>query len=135
MRWGLFSAPCQLLALAVGLPFGPIGVAIAYTVAMFGLFIPALVYAGAPLGIGTKEVLAATGPQAASGLIAATLGYMLQQSWLGDFSRLTRFVISMPICLTIYLAAVVGVFRVSGPLMLTFSLLRGVIANASRRGG
>jgi PST family polysaccharide transporter len=94
---------------------------------MFGLFISALVYAGAPLGIGTKEVLAATGLRAASGLVAAILGYMPQQSWLGDFLRLTRFVISVPICLTIYLAAVIGVLLVGGPLMLSFSC-SGIIA-------
>jgi len=101
MRWGLFSTPFQLLALAVGLPFGPIGVAIAYTVAMFRSFHPCPGLRRGTACIGAKEVLAATGPQSASGLIAATLGYVLQQSWLGDVSQLTRFAISTLICLTI----------------------------------
>ena len=48
MRWGVYSAIVQLLALAVGLPFGVTGVAVAYAIAMFGLFVPALVYSGRP---------------------------------------------------------------------------------------
>ena len=61
VRWGVFSAVCQLVALMAGLPFGAMGVAVAYTVAMFCLFVPALVYAGHPIGIGVRDVLSATG--------------------------------------------------------------------------
>ena len=43
---------CQLAALIIGLPFGLFGVATAYAIVMFGLFVPALVYAGRPFGIG-----------------------------------------------------------------------------------
>src|SRR5262249_49367744 len=76
MRWGLFSAVCQLIALAAGLPFGPIGVAISYTIATFGLFVPALAYAGQPVGIGAKDVLQAVGPQTAAALITVAFGFM-----------------------------------------------------------
>jgi hypothetical protein len=127
MRVGVCSAPLPIATLGRRSAVRPRRSGDRFTVAMFGLFISALVYAGAPLGIGTKEVLAATGLRAASGLVAAILGYMPQQSWLGDFLRLTRFVISVPICLTIYLAAVIGVLLVGGPLMLSFSC-SGIIA-------
>src|SRR5207248_384438 len=69
MRWGVFSAGCHLMALMAGLPFGAMGVAVAYTVAMFCLYVPALVYAGRPIGIGVRDVLSATGPQMASAII------------------------------------------------------------------
>jgi len=103
MRWGVLSAFFQLLALAAGLPFGVIGVAIAYTIAMFGLFLPALVYAGRPLGIGPRDVLRAVGPQTAGGLIAVALGLLLQQGLLADFTPLMRFLVSVPVCLAAYL--------------------------------
>ena len=124
MRWGFFSAVCQLVALIAGLPFGLIGVATAYTIVMFGLFVPALVYAGRPVGIGVKDVLPAVGPQTAAGLSAVAFGFMVQQVFLVDFSPLMRFFVSVPICLATYLAVVVGVFRVTGPLQLAFSVLR-----------
>jgi polysaccharide transporter, PST family len=124
MRWGLFSSACQLIALAAGLPFGLIGVAVAYAIVMFGLFVPALVYAGRPLGIGVKDVLQAAGPQTAAGLVAVALGFLVQEAFLSDFSRFARLFVSAQICLAIYLSVVVGIFKVTGPLRLALSLLR-----------
>lgn len=127
-RWGVFSAICQLLALAAGLPFGPIGVACAYAIVMYGLFVPALVYSGRPIGIGAKDVLAAAGPQTVAALCAAAVGLGLQQIFMVGFTPLTRFVLSGFICVATYLVVAVGLFRVTGPLRLALSLV-----NDSRR--
>jgi len=126
MRWGVFSAVFQLLALAAGLPFGVIGVTIAYTIAMFGLFLPALVYAGRPVGIGARDVLQAVGPQTAGGLVAVALGFLMQQALLADVIPLVRFLVSVPVCLAAYLAVVMGVFKVTGPFWLAVSMLRNL---------
>ena len=124
MRWGIFSAVCQLVALGVGLPFGITGVAIAYVIATFGLFVPALAYAGSPVGIDSKDVLRAVGAPMTSALIVVAFGFGLQQLLLGGFSPLTRFLVSAPFCLAAYLAVVVWVFRITDPLRLAFSLVR-----------
>ena len=124
MRWGLVSAVCQLVALAVGLPFGAIGVATSYTIAMFGLFIPAVVYAGRPVGIGVRDVLQTIGPQTAAALFVVVFGFAVQQSFLGELHQLLRVFVSSLICLAAYLAIVVGVFRVTAPLRLAVSVLR-----------
>jgi PST family polysaccharide transporter len=126
MRWGVFSAVFQLLALAAGLPFGVIGVTVAYTIAMFGLFLPALVYAGRPAGIGARDVLQAVGPQVAGGLVAVALGFLMQEALLADVIPLVRFLVSVPVCLAIYVAVVVGVFKVTGPFWLAVSMLRNL---------
>jgi len=112
------------LALIAGLPFGPIGIVTAYTIVMFALFVPTLVYAGRPAGIGVRHVLQATGPQTVAGLIAVAFGYMIQQEFLADVSELIRFLISVPICLAAYFTVVVGVFKVTGPIRLVCSVLR-----------
>lgn len=128
MWWGVYSAIFQLLALAAGLPFGVTGVAIAYTIAMFALFVPALVYSGRPIGIGTRDVLQTVGPQTIAALTAVAVGFAVQLEFFGDLSLFTRVFASGTICLAAYLAIVVGVFRVTGPLQLAFSLLRDVRA-------
>lgn len=128
MRWGLISAVVQLLALAAGLPFGVTGVAIAYAVAMFALFVPALVYSGRPLGIGAKDVLQVVGPQMIAGLTGVAVTFIAQVELLGDVSPLTRLIASGAICSAVYLAVAVGIFRVTGPLQLAFSVLRDVRA-------
>jgi PST family polysaccharide transporter len=132
MRWGLFSAVCQIVALIAGLPFGLIGVATAYTIAMFGLFVPAIAYAGRPVGIGIKDVLSVVGPQTIAGLAAIAFGLAVQQLFLVDFSPLARFFVSGQICLAIYLAIALGVFRVTGPMQLVFSMLRDFGSMRSR---
>jgi polysaccharide transporter, PST family len=124
MRWGIFSAICQLIAVFAGIPFGLVGVAAAHAIVTFCLFIPALAYAGQPVGIGAKDVIGAVGPQILAALSAVAIGYMVQLAFLADLAQLTRFLVSVPICLIAYLAVVVGVFRVTAPLHLVFSLLR-----------
>ena len=124
MRWGLFSAAFQLATLFAGLPFGPVGVAIAYTIATYCLFIPALVYAGQPFGIGAKDVLRAVGPQTVAALVTVAIGLTVQRLFLHDYSELARFVLSVPICIAVYLALAVGAFRVTRPIHLALSLLR-----------
>jgi polysaccharide transporter, PST family len=124
LRWGVFSAACHFVALAAGLPFGAMGVAIGYTVAMFCIFVPALVYAGRPIGIGVVDVLSATGPQMSSAIISVAVGLIMQRLFLVEFSELARLIVSIPICVVTYLAIVLGIFRTTGPLKLASSLLR-----------
>lgn len=125
-KWGVFSAVCHLLALAAGLPFGPIGITTAYALVMFVLFVPALVYSGSPLGIGTKDVLSAAGPSTAAAVCAAAVGLGLQYAFMAEFNPLARFCISGLICAVTYLLVAVGLFRVTGPILLAVSLLRDV---------
>jgi PST family polysaccharide transporter len=124
MRWGFVSAVCQLLALLAGLPFGINGIAVAYAVVMFGLFVPALVYSGRPIGIGSKDVLQAVGPQTAAGLVTVAAGFLAQHILLDHLSSLPRFAASASICTMIYLALAVGVFRVTGPIRIALRALR-----------
>ena len=124
MRWGFFSAIFQLVAVFAGIPFGLAGVATAHTIATFCLFVPALVYAGRPLGVGAKDVLRAVGPQTVAALITVAIGFTVQRLFLDDYSQLTRFVLSVPICAAVYFTVAVGVFKVTGPIRLAFSLLR-----------
>jgi PST family polysaccharide transporter len=122
-RWGIFSAVFQLVALAAGLPFGAMGVAVAYTVAMYCLFVPALAYAGYPLRIGVGDVLWSTGPQICAAMITIAFGLTMRQLFLLEFSELTRLIICFPVCVMAYLAIVIGIFGVTAPLKLGSSVV------------
>jgi PST family polysaccharide transporter len=131
MRWGVYSAIFQLAALVIGLPFGLVGVATAYALAMFFLFLPALAYAGKPLGIGASDVLRAVGPQMVAALGAVAIGVAAQLLFMADYGRLARFLVSGSICTVAYMLIAVGVFRVTRPLQLALSLLHDL--NPMRR--
>ena len=61
-------------------------------------------------------------------MTAVAVGFAVQLEFFGDLSLFARVFASGTICLAAYLAIVVGVFRVTGPLQLAFSLLRDVRA-------
>ncbi len=125
-RWGCLSAACQLIALIAGLPFGIIGVTVAYAIVMFGLCVPALVYAGQPIGITWKDVHKAIGPQTIAGLLTVAIGFAASETILADLSALVRFFVSAPTCLIVYVTIAVGLFKITAPLQLVFSTLRGL---------
>ena len=93
-HWGMLNCAVMVAALFCGLPFGAIGVAAAYAIATYLLFIPAVAYSGSSFGIRARDVMAAVGPQVLSALAATAA------------------------------ALVVLVFRVTKPMAVALSLLR-----------
>ena len=134
MRWGFFSAICQFAAVAAGLPFGAIGVATAHAIATFCLFVPAVVYAGEPLGIGAKDVLRAVETTTAAALIAVAIGITLQSAFLSDLPRLAEIHhlrTNLPDCIPFRSGR--GCLQGDCPMRLAFSLLRDLSPTRSRR--
>lgn len=124
MRWGVFASIAQVIALFCGLPFGTMGVAAAYSISMYILFIPALAYAGRPLGIGAKDVIRVVGPQLVGALSCAAVGFALRFWVFMDLPRLARIPVLIMICGGVYLAIVVGIFRVTKPLDIARSVIK-----------
>jgi O-antigen/teichoic acid export membrane protein len=53
-KWSIFAAIVTLASYIIGLPFGAIGIASAYSISYYLLFIPALWYAGKPFQMKTR---------------------------------------------------------------------------------
>lgn len=123
-HWGILSCIVTLVALFCGLPFGGLGIAAAYAVSSYCLFIPALAYAGKPLGIGAGAVLKAVGPQVGTALGVAAIGFILRYTLLRDISPLPRIMALCALCSILYLAITILGFRMTKPLTVFASLLR-----------
>jgi PST family polysaccharide transporter len=121
-RWGIVSFCVQVIALLCGLPFGAMGIAAAFTVSMYILFVPAIVYSGAPFGIGTSHLFKAVGPQLIGSLCAAGVGFLLRFRFLADISMMDRVAILIFACAATYLLVTVGLFKVVNPLVVARSL-------------
>jgi PST family polysaccharide transporter len=124
MRWGVVSCVGQLIALFCGLPFGATGIAVAYVISAHIFFIPAIVYAGQPLGITTRQVLAIVGPQFIASLLVIGLGFLIKRFLLGAAHPVLTITVTTVVCGGVYLAVMSGIFRVTQPLQLGLSLLR-----------
>jgi PST family polysaccharide transporter len=127
MRWGIFATCAQLVALFCGLPFGPMGVAVAYVVAMFILFVPAVAYAGRPLDIGAADVIRIVWRQMFASLASAGLVMLLRETPIGDAHPLARTAMLAGTYALVYLVIVIGILRVRGPIRTTQVLVRSYL--------
>ena len=135
LRWGVLAACFQLLGLFCGLPFGPYGVVWACVISMHILFIPALVYAGRPLGIRARQVIAVVGPQFTGALTAAAVGFGLRASLLAGVAPIQRMAILVLLYIAMYLIVVMGLFRVTVPVQVCLSMLREFLPRPSKATG
>lgn len=123
-RWGLLNCALTIVALLCGLPYGAIGVATAYVVYTWLTFVPAIAYAGHPLGISARDVVRVVGPQVGTALLIAGLGFALGHTLLQDLHHLTRLVLLGVVCGVVYIGVMTLVFRKTKPLTVALSLVR-----------
>jgi polysaccharide transporter, PST family len=124
MRWGLFATAMQIVALLCGLPYGPKGVVVAFVVCMFVLFIPAIAYAGQPLGIGARDVVREVWRPLAGSLIAVAVGFTMSYTIFANLARIPRTAALIFVYAAVYLVTVVGVFRARTPVTVILVLAR-----------
>jgi O-antigen/teichoic acid export membrane protein len=123
-NWGLVTVAAQIAAVLAGLPFGPTGVAAATVVAFLVIAVPAVVYAGRPVGIGAPLVIRATGRQLIGAIIAAAAGWWLETTALVHFSSLIRIILLAGFCVSIYVVIVVGLFRLVQPINVAAKVMQ-----------
>jgi PST family polysaccharide transporter len=126
MRWGLVGTTVQVAALFCGLPFGVEGVVIAYVVSMYIVFIPAIVYAGKPLGIGATDLMKAIAAPFTGTMLLCAVGYALRLTVLANFNGVLRASIIIVTCGSLYLLITVVVLKTREPLALVWRMLRGL---------
>jgi PST family polysaccharide transporter len=125
MRWGLFATAFQVAGVLCGLPFGPFGIATAYVVTMFILFVPALAYAGRPLEIHARDVVGIIWRPLLASLAAAAVAFSLRWTVLPEMHPVWRAAILGTAYLAAYLVLVLGVLNVRAPVLATQTLVRG----------
>lgn len=123
MRWGVVSCAVQLLALFCGLPYGAIGIAVAYVISTYILFIPAIVYAGKPLDIGFRRVIAVIGRQLTGAILIMGVGFLMKRFLLSGAHPVASIAATTLVCGGIYLLVVAGLFRLTEPLRLGLRLV------------
>jgi O-antigen/teichoic acid export membrane protein len=125
--WGIVSLAAQVVAVLAGLPFGPVGVAWGVVIGYSLIALPSVIYAGRPIDIGAELVMRAVGPQTVGAIAIAAAGWWLQATLLGAYPALARMILSGCFCGCLYLAIVVGVFRVAEPLRIAGTIIQDFI--------
>jgi O-antigen/teichoic acid export membrane protein len=128
--WGIVSLVVQVVAVLAGLPFGAMGVAVAGVIASILIAVPAISYAGSPIGVGPSLVIRAVGPQLIGAVCTVIGGWYVQTTALASYPSLVRIALSGGVCVCIYLFVVVVMFRLTEPIKIARTV---VLDQLSRR--
>jgi O-antigen/teichoic acid export membrane protein len=130
LRWTLVESAATVLLFVLALPWGPAGVAAAWSVSFWILLIPAFWYAGRPLGFGVSSLMAAVWRYAAASLLAGlTTAAIIRSTPLWGTPpdakvALQAIVIMSALFLALYLTTVTALYWGFAPLRQLASLLR-----------
>lgn len=140
-RWGLIEFAVTFLLFLVALPWGPIGIALAWTTSFWILTVPAFWYAGKPIGLGIDSVLAVVWRYLVASLLASVAcigikqampGLMMAPGLSGVFARIAT---TSLLFWCLYLGSVALLYGGFEPLRQVWKLLRDLspFAKASSR--
>lgn len=131
-RWGLLEVAVTCLLFLLALPWGPIGIAVAWTTSFLILTIPALWYAGKPIDFGIAPVLATVWRYVIASLLAgcSTAGIIREFPSLlaASDSAIAGIAKTCALFGTLYLGAVVLLHGGWAPLYRVAKLLREMIS-------
>jgi O-antigen/teichoic acid export membrane protein len=132
-RWGLVEFGCTVILFFLMLPWGPSGVAFAWTASFFLLMIPGFWYAGRPIELSVKPIISSIWRFFAASVIAGLLSFLIVQGFEKPFlvssigAAATRLVIVSVIFFGLYLLAVIGLHGSMKPIKETISLIRDLL--------
>ncbi len=130
LAWGIVEWVATIALFFAGLPWGPIGIAVAWGVSFWGLTLPALAYAGKPIGLTMgplfgamwRYVVAAMAAGSGTALALARLSSLTQLP--GVSGAFARILVNTVLFVGLYIAAVVLLHRSSAPVRRVFLLMQ-----------
>ena len=116
-------APLVIAGYAIGLPYGPKGVAFGYSAVMTLWAIPHIAWCVHGTMISLRDILSSAGRPLGSGIVAAALACGVQFLWGQSLSPLPRLVLGTAVLLASYVGML---FYVMGQKAVYWDLVRGL---------
>jgi PST family polysaccharide transporter len=111
LRTAFVIAPLVITAYVIGLPYGPKGVAAAYSSAMAAWVIPHIAWCIHGTGISARDIIRTVSRPVVSGIVAALFAVVVQFYWGQLLSPLFRLILGgsvMIVCYSVMLLYVMG---------------------------
>lgn len=119
----LVISPIMIVSYLIGLPYGPKGVACAYSAVMLLWMMPAIAWAVHGTAVSFRDVLLTASKPLACGIVAAVLAFGVRMAFGQLFSPLPRLALESTVLLATFAAMLLFV---AGQKSLYLDLLRGV---------
>ena len=122
LRWGIVESVVTFLSFLVALPWGPEGVAVAWTASFWLMLIPSLWYAMSPIQIGVRPIISVIWRYVAAAALAAIaysrIAHALEAAaWFPTSTELvSRIVATLLLYTALYLAVAICLHRQWLPL-------------------
>jgi len=135
-RWGIIEWTVTILLFVAGLHWGPQGIAVAWCVSYWTLTIPAMWYAGKPIGLGAGPMLRMVWRYVVAALFAGVASKLLLSQWhrlaaiRGVQGAGLRVLADSVAFVVLYLGAVIALHRGLKPLERLFGLVRDMASTA-----
>jgi PST family polysaccharide transporter len=132
-RWGMVEFAFTFLLFLLALPWGPVGIAVAWTASFWILTVPAFHYAGSPIHFGVTPVIAAVWKYVIASVLAGAASAMIMPrlpplsglpGWAGAACRIVMVSLLFE---TLYLGVVILLHRGCTPLYQVGQILREMV--------
>jgi O-antigen/teichoic acid export membrane protein len=130
LRWSLVELVLTVSLFLAALPWGPGGIAAAWSISYGILLIPGFWYAGRPIGFGVSALITATWKFGAAALVAGLAtaasirGKLITTPPAGSAAALEAIIITSALFVTLYLGTVILLHRGLAPVHQLATLLR-----------
>jgi PST family polysaccharide transporter len=130
LRWAVLEFAVTVSFVGLALPWGPVGIAVAWSASFWVLTIPALSYAGKPIGLGVGTMLTVIWRYVAASLLAGAATFAVVRTFIGFASLSTpwqtfgRIIIVSLLFVAMYLIAVIQLHGGLEPLTRLTGVVR-----------
>lgn len=130
LKWGLIEWSVTILLFLAAIHWGPRGIAFAWCVSFWILVLPAMQFAGAPVDMGAKHVIAIAWRYVVGALAAGVTCYLILHSFAalaemtGAAGAFLRVAVVTVIFSVLYLGAIVALHRGTAPIKRLAGLVR-----------
>ena len=138
LRWGLLEFLCTATLFLLALRWGPSGIAFAWTASYFLLMFPGFWYAGRPIGLGIRPMLAVIWKFFVASAVAGGATILILRAMpyvataFGFRGALVRMVSGSLVFFSLYLGAVIALHKGFRPLRETAVLFRDFLPEQRR---
>jgi PST family polysaccharide transporter len=140
LRWGVFEFAITVCLFLLGLPYGPVGIAVAWTVSFWILLLPAIWYAGHPISLPVGRVISVVWRYIVAGLFAGGATELILQrlpdlNERGGFAGAAdRLAIVTPLVTLFYFVGIVLFHGGLAPLRQIMALFLEMLPSRRRSG-
>lgn len=132
LKWSIAGTTVTIILFSIGVPFGVLGVAVAYSASYYVLIIPGLLYAGRPIQLKLMHILSAIWRYYTAALLSGLLCfYIYSFTFISELfielNIIMRLLVTSFFCMSFYLIMVIILYQGFSPILQFLNVLRDMI--------